>query len=72
MNLVALLGGIISSVPEAIQLWNRVAPLIDQNLSIDDEDKAKIEPLVEQAHTAVEVWHAVLAGAATSEEKPVK
>jgi hypothetical protein len=60
-DLIALIEGLISSVPEAISLWHRVAPLISPNADIHPDQIAEVNALVPEAHAAVEIAHAAIA-----------
>jgi hypothetical protein len=61
VDILAILEGIISSVPEAIQLYHKVAPLISQRADISDADIASVNALVPEAHTAVALAHSAIA-----------
>jgi hypothetical protein len=61
INLVNILEGIISSLPAAEALWQRIMPLVDKDLEITPEQHAEISALTPIAHAAVSTWHAILA-----------
>lgn len=61
MNILAILEGIISSVPAAIDLWNKVAPLIDEHVNIPQEKIDAIKSLVPEAHLVVKSAHDAVA-----------
>lgn len=61
MDTFAVIRGLLSSVPAAMQAWEMIAPHIQPKLHIPDEDQAKIAATVEVAHQEVEVWHKILA-----------
>lgn len=61
MNILAILEGIISSVPEAIQLYHKIAPLISQRADITEDEVSAVNALVPEAHTAVALAHSAIA-----------
>jgi hypothetical protein len=61
MNIVAILEGIISSVPEAIALWKRIEPLVGLTPGADDTVIAAITADVPIVHEAVTLAHTAIA-----------
>lgn len=57
MNILGILEGIISSVPEAIQLYHKVAPMITTRADITDGEIAAVNELVPTAHAIVQSAH---------------
>lgn len=57
MNYLAIIEGLISSVPEAIRLWQCLAPHIALKAEIPAEIVAEINSLIAPAHAAVGVAH---------------
>lgn len=53
MNVVAILEGIISTVPAAIKLFNAIAPLLKENDDVDEATKSHINRLADEAHSVV-------------------
>lgn len=66
LDILKILAGIISSVPEAVELFNKVAPLIFPNSEIHPDQVAEINALAGPAHTAVEIAHNALTTLITS------
>lgn len=60
LDILRILAGLISSVPEAVELWHKIAPLISPNADIHPDQQAAINALVEPAHQAVEIAHNAL------------
>lgn len=60
MNVLSILEGIISSVPEAVQLYHKIAPLISTRADIPQEHIDEIEALVPVAHDTVQTAHTAL------------
>lgn len=52
-SLVQLIEGLISSVPEAIGLWNKIAPLVEPKAEVDEAVVSEINQLAPLAHAAV-------------------
>lgn len=60
INILPILSGIISSVPEAIALWKKIEPFIEMKASTPQgmqdsihTDSAAVHSLVDDAHTAI-------------------
>lgn len=60
MDIIGILEGLISSVPEAIQLFHKIAPLISQRADISDEQIASVNAAVPIAHEVVSGAHKAL------------
>jgi len=52
--LIALLEGIISSVPEAIALWNQVKPILTSGTEPTADQWATLNAMADAAHAAVQ------------------
>lgn len=57
MNIIALIEGIISSVPEAIKLWQLIAPHITSNADIPQDVIDKVNAMAPIAHEVVDDAH---------------
>lgn len=57
MDIIGILEGLISSVPEAIQLFHRIAPLISQRADISDAQIAEVNAAVPVVHEVVSDAH---------------
>lgn len=53
MNIIALIEALISSVPEAVQLWDKIAPMIDVKAGLSDAAVAEVNALAPAATDAV-------------------
>lgn len=60
LALFEILEGIISSVPQAIELYNKLVPLIAPKADIHPDAIAEVNALVPKAHAAVETAHTAL------------
>lgn len=60
MDIIALLEGIISSVPEAIGLFHKIAPLIDVRADVTPEQVAVVSAIAPEVHALVEDAHKAL------------
>lgn len=61
MNIFAILEGLISSVPEALALYQKVAALIAPAAGVTDTQVAEVAALAPAAHAAVDVAHQAIA-----------
>jgi hypothetical protein len=55
MDIIAIIEGLISSVPEAVSLWNKVVPLVAPAAGVSDAQVAAVAALAPEAHAAVAV-----------------
>jgi hypothetical protein len=60
-DIVKLLEGLLSSVPEAVQLFNKIAPQIAPNAAIEPAVLDEIEMLAPVAIAAVQTSQAAIA-----------
>jgi hypothetical protein len=57
VDIFAILEGLISSVPEALALYQKVATLIAPAAGVTDAQIAEVAALAPAAHAAVDVAH---------------
>lgn len=57
MSIIAVLEGLISSVPEAVQLYHRIAPLIGPRADISQEEIDHITAIAPDVHAVVTSAH---------------
>ncbi len=60
LSLVAIIEGLISSAPEAVELWNKISGLVAPTADVPADQVAAINALVPVAHAAVDTLHAAL------------
>jgi hypothetical protein len=70
LNYLAILEGIISSVPEAIALFEKLAPLIAPRANITPAEAAAVTNLVPIAHAAVATAHDAIAALVATHTGP--
>jgi hypothetical protein len=61
MDIIAILEGIISSVPEAIELYHKIAPMINVRADIHPDQIAEVKHLATSVSSIVSTAHDAIA-----------